>query len=447
MVLDPGYAISWHVRNKFSPPLAHRAAPKFAAPRHRQAPSPPASAAATLASPRARATTQRVVLAALMAQVKAAKHGDACLSGEQRFLLWALQKAEVAQEGVASLGDADRKAVESLFAEDGHWKPLARKSLSLWRTDCTAEGNAMRSEYRTLVGAANRRAKQRSLRARDDLASNLAATQMRAIVAQRTRSATRREELRSHLSTQAALDAHAILHNESTFPEAFELESDAALRKVARGHVLDRSELSALRAKSYERRLRAAHSGATAYVAKFKVEQGQLLTGKELSALRAAATGEPLPGVPPLDDERVKKKLHGWVAEGGERALAARLLTARMAKQAQPLSMDEIDSAGSTNAGQGGTRDESVSDGNDVGRSRSNELSIRTPPTQSHRPPPKPPSAAPSGQRRPAPAKERALRLAKARWVDVLTKEEVGSRARWAAAFVHEGAAAAAAME
>ena len=56
-----------------------------------------------------------MVLAAFKARAK--KDGDASLNEDERLLLWALQKAEVSPDGIASLADGDRRAVESLLTE------------------------------------------------------------------------------------------------------------------------------------------------------------------------------------------------------------------------------------------------------------------------------------------------------------------------------------------
>lgn len=431
MVLDPSYSVSWHVRNAFEAPK-HRTAPSAPPasarrPHHRPAPPPPPPATARRkgTSPRAQLTVQRVVLAAFKARAK--KDGDASLNEDERLLLWALQKAEVSPDGIASLADGDRRAVESLLTEGGRWQPLARSALALWRKDLSRKGSALRVEYRALVAAAARRAKASALRARVHLAAEMAGKEVRELSAQRKRSAVQREALRDHLTAQAARDAHAILHSPATFDEAFELASGVAMRQVERGHVLSHWALECLRAKSYERKLQAAHSGSAAYVAKFKVEQGQLLTARELTLLRAAATGESPPGVPTLLSAEAQRKVRRWVDEGGESALAARLVAARLAGQAQPLVgiSDAVDQGGSGSA----------ADRVAAGR----PTPPMTPPP--HRVPPQPPATERGLHRRP-PLRGRdsaSLQNAKSRWLDLLEKEERGCRSRWAAPYVHEG--------
>ena len=127
------------------------------------------------------------------------------------------------------------------------------------------------------------------------------------------------EALRDHLTAQAARDAHAILHSPATFDEAFELASGVAMRQVERGHVLSHWALECLRAKSYERKLQAAHSGSAAYhAAGSRSSRASSSPPGELTLLRAAATGESPPGVPTLLSAEAQRKVRRWVDEGGE---------------------------------------------------------------------------------------------------------------------------------
>ena len=329
-----------------------------------QAADPAPRPAAVAASPRERQTTQRVVLAALNARIQS----HAYLNAEEEFLLEALHKAEYLIGDRGSLGVSDQRAVDALF--NGPWQHLAKSSVRLWRTGNSPAACQLREQYRLLAAAAGRRAKLLSLRAREEEAAKMAAAQMAEMAMRRKLATTQREALKDHLTAQAAADAHAIFNSEKQH-EAFELAVASAMRKVKGGHVLTHAELGLLKTKA-KLGLAMKHK-------------------KPTEAIR-------------------ERGMRAWVDQGGEAALAERLVAMRLAKQAQPL-------VGVASPG--------------PGEQRSSPPQRGYPPSGANIEEPRPPLAArprqASARSRRVGPRSTALERAKRRWVEVL-KAEPGQR-------------------